>query len=280
MPHWIETLLNLLSQFTGGRGGIDHVIVNYGIAAIFYAILLIVVRAKYADDPQPRERLLQWGFAFGLARELFMIFMATIQALGWVKPVDLHAIFPPLEHTLLDLGMIVIAAAYLRYLLDDAVLTRRYLQVAVSATLLAYLATFWWWWQFIEANPNSKFGQVWPDWVFHINASLWMLIPAIYLTVKAHTKVRNIVVWALYFFFLSEFLKLPDMAMSEVHEHIFAPISRVFYLVAIPMLGYVYVYEQVVSESLRNHCQYCLAPFAKLPTPITENMAALVWVCI
>ena len=245
MPHWIDVLLNLLSQFTGGRGGIDHVIVNYGIAAVFYAILLVIVRAKYADDPQPRERLLQWGFVLGLARELFMIFMATIQALGWVDPVDLHAIFPPLEHTLLDLGMIVIAAAYLRYLLDDAVLTRRYLQVAVSATLASYLITFWWWAQFIIANPTSKFGQVWPDWVFHINASLWMIVPAIYLTIKAHTRVRSIVVWALYFFFISEFLKLPDMAMGEVYEHIFAPISRVFYLIAIPMLGYVYVYEQV-----------------------------------
>ncbi len=251
MPHWVETLLNLLSQFTGGRGGIDHVIVNYGIAAILYVILLVVVRAKYKDDPQPRERLLQWGFALGLARELFMIFMATIQALGWVDPVDLHAIFPPLEHTLLDLGMIVIAAAYLRYLLDDAVLSRRYLQVAVSATLASYLITFWWWAQFIEANPSSKFGQVWPDWVFHINASLWMIVPAIYLTIKAHTRVRSIVVWALYFFFISEFLKLPDMALGEVYEHIFAPISRVFYLIAIPMLGYVYVYEQVQERQLQ-----------------------------
>jgi hypothetical protein len=178
MPTWFETILNMLSQFTGGRGGIDNVVVNYGIAAMFYTILFAFALSKHGESPQPREHLLLWGFAIGLCRELFMLSMATIQALGLVSKVALHVIFPPLEHALLAVAIITIAAAYLRYLLDDEVLTRRYLQAGVSATLVCYLATFWWWAAYIQANPSSKFGQVWPDWVFHINDSVWILLAA------------------------------------------------------------------------------------------------------
>ncbi len=136
MPTWLETILNMLSQFTGGRGDIDNVIVNYGIAAIFYTMLFAFALSKHRENPQPRERLLIWGFAFGLSRELFMIIMATINALGLVSHATLHIIFPPLEHTLLDTAIITTAAAYLRFLLDDAVLARRYLQAGIGATLV------------------------------------------------------------------------------------------------------------------------------------------------
>ena len=62
MPEWIKVILDLVSQFTGGRGGIDHVIVNYGLAAIFYTALLIAAKAKYRVESHPREHLLVWGF--------------------------------------------------------------------------------------------------------------------------------------------------------------------------------------------------------------------------
>lgn len=95
VPEWIHTLLNMLAQFTGGRGGIDHVIVNYVIAATFWGVLLVVSRLRYAESPQSREALLIWGFGFALSRELFMIFMAVLQAFNWVDGVDLHVIFLP-----------------------------------------------------------------------------------------------------------------------------------------------------------------------------------------
>ena len=158
MPDWIRILLNMLSQFTGGRGGIDHVIVNYGIAAMFYAIMFAVVKIKYRDDPQPREHLLVWAFAIATARELFMIIMAVIQALGMVTPTKLHAVFPPFEHLLLGLALVLIAAAFLRYLLDDAALTRRYLQLGMGACVLSYAVTSWQWANTLAANPAIVFG--------------------------------------------------------------------------------------------------------------------------
>lgn len=251
MADYLNILLDMLTQFTGGRGGVDHLIVNYGLAAASYAALLFLALNKYKEVPQPRERLLLWGFSFGLSRELFMIFMAVIQAFGWVDPVTIHMIFPPLEHALLGIAMVTIAAAYVHYLLDDEHLAKRYLIAGIGATVCCYLATFIWWGTYIQANPLSKFGQVWPDWLFHINASLWLIIPAIYLALKTQGRVRNILIPALSFFFLSEFLKIPDMALGENYEYIFTPIARAFYLLAIPMLGYIYFYE--ISLERRNY---------------------------
>lgn len=253
MPKWLETLLNMLSQFTGGRGGIDNVVVNYGIAAIFYTILFAFALSKYCENPQPRERLLLWGFGFGLSRELFMIVMATMQALGLVDAVTLHVIFPPLEHTLLGVALATIAAAYLHYLLNDPVLTRRYLVASIGTTLVSYLATFWWWAAYIQANPSSKFGQTWTDWVFHINASLWALLAAIIILHRARGWLRNTVATALIFFFIFNFLKIPDMMLGEAYETVFTPIARSFYFIAIVMLGYVYVREMWLERQQHLH---------------------------
>lgn len=126
MNESVQTLLDLLAQFTGGRGGIDHVIVNYVIAGFFWAGLLAVASVRFRESRQPREALLIWGFGFALSRELFMITLALLQALHVVNSVSLHEFFPPLEHALHDLSLVVIGAAFLRYLMDDDVISRQY----------------------------------------------------------------------------------------------------------------------------------------------------------
>lgn len=248
MPHWFEALLKLLTQFTGARGGVDHIIVNYGMAAIFYAGLFAIARAKYRDDPQPRERWLRWGFAFGMGRELFMIFMAIIHALNIVSPNELHAIFPPFEHLLLSVALIIIAASYLRYLLDDAVLSRKYLQLGIAAAILVYLITAVGWPAALSANPKITFGKTWYDMLWHGNAALWLLIAAVPLAMRAQSRIRNIVLLALGFYFWYHILKIPDDLTYEVYEYIFAPIRVSLYLIAILTLGYVYVREQGIER--------------------------------
>jgi diguanylate cyclase (GGDEF)-like protein/PAS domain S-box-containing protein len=251
LPHWIKVLLDLLSQITGGRGGIDHVIVNYVIAGMLYAALYVVARNKYRTDPQPREHMLQWGFGFGMCREFFMLSMAVIEALGWVGHAQLHAIFPPFEHMLRGVAFILIAGAFLNYLINDASLTRRYIQFGVASVLLAYAVTAWPWAAQLAADPKIVFGKTWYDLYWHANASIWIMIAGSALINRTSGTVRNWVITALALIFLHEFLKIPDILLNEVYEKIFAPIRVLLYLVAIPILGYIYVREQSL-ERLQN----------------------------
>ena len=59
-----------------------------------------------------------------------MLAMAVINALEPWSANQLHAVFPPLEHALLDLSMVTVAAAYLHYVLDDRARALRYLRCA------------------------------------------------------------------------------------------------------------------------------------------------------
>ncbi len=247
----LKILLDLLSQLTGSRGGISQGIVHFVFAAFIFGALFAVARYKYPEHGNPREYLLLWGFGLGFAREMFMLVLAIMRAYNLVDPVSLHVVFPPLEHALRTASLIIVAAAFLRYLLEDQALTRRFLILALSTTVLSYLATFWWWAQHIQANPSSKFGQTWCDWVFHINSSTWFLVVTVILAVKTRGWQRNTVVTAFLFFFISDVLKLPDMATGEVFEPIYNPIGRLFYLSALPILGYIYVRETL--HELKRH---------------------------
>lgn len=242
-----EVFLKLLGQFTGTGGGAEHPIVQFGLAAIFWTILLAVVKVKHQERNEPHDRWLIWAFSIALARELFMVGVKVLEAYEFLSADQLHVFFPPLEHALSNIALVMVAAAFVYYLTQQRTLAQRYLVASVTCVSLVYLATFWWWAQFILANPESKFGQTWCDWAFRINASVWLAVPIGYLWLHIDGWKRNVVCSALALFFLNEFLKLPDMALGERYEHVFAPIRHAFYIAAIPLLGYVYIKELAIE---------------------------------
>ncbi len=250
MQHFFNVTLELISQFTGDQGGIKHGIVVFGLAGMFWSVLLVLAWTRQRHNQLPHEKLLLWGFSFGLGRELFMMAMISLQAYGLINADSLHIIFPPIDHAIVGIAIIIVAAGYIQYLSKNPLLSRRYLQIGVVSILLCYIATFLWWGQYIAAHPESKFGQTWSDWLFHINTSIMLAIPIVILAKKTSGWVRNAVCTALVFFFLHEFLKIPDMALGEVYEYIFAPVRHGLYLLAIPIFGYVYIRELYEEHKL------------------------------
>jgi len=244
MSDIFAVLLNFMTQFAGGRGGIDHNVVQFGLAAMLWGTLLVYARDRRREDNPRRERLLILAFSLGLGRELFMFSLALIVALGWVNHDLLHIIFPPLEHTLLNAAMFVVAGAFLLFLQQDRKQATRYLRWSLLSLALCYLATFWWWGQHILANPTSKFGQTWCDWAFRLNASFWLLLVLIVVLRTPRTTLRNLIAFALGLFFLTEFLKLPDMLLGETFEATITPIRHSCYLLGIFMLTIIYLREQ------------------------------------
>lgn len=239
----------LLSQFAGGPGGIENNLMRFGLAAIFWGLLLVVAWYRQRKEELPREKLLVWGFGLGLARELFMFVSVSLQLMGVIALESVYFISAPLEHALSVAAVVMVAGSFLRYILDDDVLPFRYLKIGLGATVASYLATFWWWALYAVANPGSRFGQTWGGWLFRVIASVLIAV-AIALLAKQRGWLRNIVLVALSFFFLNEFLMLFNSATHEAHTTIFCPIANSFHILAIPLLGYVYIREQSIERAL------------------------------
>lgn len=159
MEGFADYILLLLSQFAGGPGCIENNLMRFGLPAVMWAALFWVAWSRQRDIERPREKWLVWGFGLALARELFMFTFVSLQIIGVVQRQSAYFISAPLEQALAMAAIVVIAGSFLRYILDDAPLARRYMQIGLAATLLCYLATFWWWAGYSKANPAARFGQ-------------------------------------------------------------------------------------------------------------------------
>ena len=269
MADFFSTTLGLMAQFTGGRSEPDPNIVRFVLAGIAWAALLSLALQRQKQGNRPHERLLAWGFAFGLAREVFMLAMASLLSYGVVAADTLQMVFPPLERALHDLAMVIIAAGFMSYLLQDEALSRRYLRAGVTTVALAYLITFWWWGQFSQANPGAEFDRTWGEWAFRLNGSVLMAFACLILLRQARGWQKNAVCAALFFFFLYQFLKIADIALHEIHEYVFTPIRHALYLAAIPIFGYIYVREY---EEGAKRAQQALATSETLYRTLVENI--------
>ncbi len=56
MKHFFEVTFKLLADLTGHQGGIEHGIVEFGLAGFFWSGLLIFAFARQKDNTLPHER--------------------------------------------------------------------------------------------------------------------------------------------------------------------------------------------------------------------------------
>lgn len=236
-------LLNLVAQFTGGRSGRDYVVVNYGLAALFWLAMLMGARGRRREATPPGESWLIWAFAFALAREVFMIFMVGVQAFRWADAQSMLTVLPPLEHAMRDAVQIFVAGAMTRYLTRDVRWSQRYLALGIAAIALVYLSTFWWWAEYVRTHPNPHFDATWCDWVFRLTVSIALLIPVIKLARTRTSGIRNLTMAALVLMILYQSLKLVDMAWGGAHEEVLSPLRRLLYLLGLGVLTYAYLRE-------------------------------------
>jgi PAS domain S-box-containing protein len=244
---FLDYLLVLLAQFAGGPGPRENNLVRFGLAAILWGALLIIAWSRQRQHELPREKFLVWGFGLGFARELYMFSHVSLRILDVAEQGWVYFTTEPLEHALTIAALVLVAGSFLRYILDDVRLSRRYLQIGLGATSICFLATFWWWPRYLMTNREVKFHQTWGAWLFHVTASV-LIAAAIVLLARKRSWLRNVVSVALMFFFLGEFIMLFNFATDKAHAHIVCPIGNSFHIWAIPLLGYVYFREQSIEK--------------------------------
>jgi PAS domain S-box-containing protein len=239
--------LILLSQFAGGPGPVENNLVRFGLPAVMWAVLLYIAWSRQRHQDLPREKLLLWGFGLALVRELYMFGQMAYRLLGSGNVEAACEVIQPLEHGLAMLAMIVVAGAFLRYILEDHQLARRYLQIGVGITVVVFVIGIWAWPRQFLAYPQIKFHQTWVAWFFHVPLSI-LLGVAVFLLWRKPGWLRNVVAAALTLDLFSELLLLLNYATARAYNTVICPIGNSLHILAIPLLGYVYLREQSIEK--------------------------------
>jgi nitrate/nitrite-specific signal transduction histidine kinase len=246
MIEFLDFFLKFLSQFAGGPGPVENNLVRFGLPAVLWAILLYLAWSRQRSQNLPREKLLAWGFGLALVRELYMFSQTAFRLLTQSAETPCE-VMPPVEHGLAMAAMIVVAGAFLLYILQDQSLARRYLTIGLGLTIVIFAVTAWAWPRQLAADPQIKFHQNWSAWLFHIPLSL-LIASAIGLLWRKPGWLRNTVAAALGLYLLSELLLLLNFATDRSYNTIICPIGNSLHILVIPLLAYVYLREQAIEK--------------------------------
>ncbi len=238
-----EYLINLLAQFGGGPGPPENNLARFGLAAVFWAVLLLFAWSRQRRQNRPREVWLLVGFGLALFRELFMFGHVSMRIITGTQHSFLCAIVEPLEHALTLAAMVVIGGSFIRYILDDARLAGNYLRLGLGATALGCTSVLVWWPRQLAANPDVRFHDTWQALLLH-SIAITLIASAVVILARRKGWLRNVVLVALLLFFLSETLVLVNLFTERQFSDVICPIGNNFYIWAIPLFGFVYFQEQ------------------------------------
>lgn len=247
MSELLDFLLQLLSQFAGGPGMMENNLVRFMIPAILWGGLLYIAWARQREKDLPREKLLVWGFGLGLVSALLMAGFASLQILEVIDRQATYGYLVPVDRALAMASIIVVAGAFLRYILDDSRLARIYLQVGLSITVLCLGVALWFWPRYLAELTEANFHTTWAAWLFEVFLSI-LIVVAIILLFRKVGWLSRVVTIALLFFLTSEILSMVNYATDKSLNHIICPIGNSLRILAIPILGYVYLREQAIDK--------------------------------
>jgi len=257
MNTFLDFVLLFLSQFSGGPSAPENNLVRFGLAAIFWGVLLVFAWSQRRSNGRSREQWLIYGFALGFCRELLMLVHASMRLISPNNYQIFCVIIEPIEHALLLAMVVVICGSFLRYILDDTLLAKRFLRIGLIVAATEYLLTLLWWPGELKRNSDYHFHQSWSAWLIHLIACVVITV-AIVILVQKRGWLRNVVVLALTSFLVSEFLVLVNLTLQSRYNSVLCPVANTFYIWAIPLFGYVYLRElsiekQKAEAALRAH---------------------------
>lgn len=249
MRDLLDFLLQLLSQFFGGPGVMENNLVRFIMPAILWGVLLSIAwsRQREHNHNLPREKLLVWGFGLGVASAILMTIFVSLQMLQVIDRDETYALLIPLDRALSMASILVVAGAYIRYILDDERLAHTYLWIGLGATLLCLVIALWQWPSHLAVLTEDRFHTVWISWLFEVFSSI-LLISAILLLRRKSGWLPNVVTIALAFFLISKLLALVNFGTDKLFNRVICPIGNSFHILAIPLLGYVYLREQSIEK--------------------------------
>ncbi|MCU0522647.1 MAG: GAF domain-containing protein [Anaerolineae bacterium] len=244
----VEYLFLLLRQFVGGPGPLENNLVRFGLPAIVWAVLVAIAWNRQRTGEHPREAWLVWGFGFGFVREFFMVLHVSLRiANPAVNETQPFIVMEPLEHALELIAVAIVAGAFIRYVLIEEHLARRFMLVAIAISIVCYATASPSWIREVQLDPEVRFHQTWGAWAFH-GSALVLIGAAIFILLRKRTWLSTVVILTLALFFLAEALLLLNYASGRAYADFLCPIGNSLHILAVPLLGFIYLREQALEQ--------------------------------
>lgn len=247
MQEFFDFLVKAVSQFAGGTGSLENNLVRFGLTGVLWGSLFFIALARLRDSGYPREKMLLWGFGLGSVSAFILAGFASFQMLGWINREEAFQYLVPIERALSLASIVVVAGAFIRYILDEPRLARNYTWLGISIASLSLIIAFWQWPRYLEVMSEAAFLQTWSAWLFIIPSSAFLLT-AIVILQRKKDWLSTLVTVALLFFLIGDVLDMINYATGKAYNSSLCPFGNSLRILAIPLLAYVYLREQTLEK--------------------------------
>ncbi len=243
MKTFVIYIVDLFSQFGGGRGDLKNDLVRFGLAASFWSVLLVVAVNRLKTETNPREKILVWGFSTGLIHQIIMFVVTSIAVLGIVDHKIILGVIAPFDIVLSNLTLLVVASAFMFFVVGDLKQLILYLNIGIILVALFFLIFIIVWINDFSNIIGRGYSYTWGHFISHSAILFFLLYPVYIITQYDIGWKRRAIVTALVFFLINKIILMLIFFEDLTFVHNLIPMGNFLYILAIPLFGYVYFRE-------------------------------------
>jgi PAS domain S-box-containing protein len=264
----------IFTQFGGGPGDPANNVVRFLLAAFFWGVLILVSFRMWRSTNDRRHLYFSVSAAVGASRELFMFTAEYGSFRGYISFPIMFRYYPPLEHSIATLSIVLMGYAFLRFYFNFGKFSRLFLIGSSCLTVLTYLIIAPLWVRFLDTSLTGRpyvsvqFHDFPGDLIFRVvGAIITLFILAAFLYARGRSiRVPWLAFLAFFFFFLDDTLQVVNDLCNGRYAPVFAPIRHCFHIAGIVQLVGVYWWE--VTRQLKNREQLLQAVLDAIPDHI------------
>lgn len=251
----LQELILVLTQFGGGPGDPANNVVRFLLAAFFWVVLLVVSMWMWRTTRDRRHLYFSISAAVGVTRELFMFTAEYGSFRGFISFSTIFRYYPPLEHAVATLSILLMGYAFLRFYFNFDRFARQFLIGSTAVTILTYLVIAPLWIRFLDTaarvtlNGSAFIGAQFHDFpgdlVFRlVGALVTLFILAAFVYARScSARFPWLAFMAFLFFFMDDALQAFNDLYDDSYAPVFAPLRHCLHIAAIVQLVGVYWWE-------------------------------------
>jgi signal transduction histidine kinase len=256
-PHPIlEEVAFFLRQLGAGPGADPaNAVPRFVLPAFFWAVLAVAALRHWRRRSERRSLFMGLAALVGFGRELFQLATEFGSSRGLFDFQAILPWYPPLEHALELVALVLAAYAFLAHFLGHRGGARTLLLAGLGASVALYAVTAPAWHgavsglRALPGAPRIEFAQHWGDVAFRLVAVLLLGATVARLLLLRALGSARLAAIAFTMFLLDHALMLVSIATGMRHAWFLSPLRHNLHIWAVPLL--VGVYWGELTEEVR-----------------------------